>query len=92
MKIKIVSKTAKKSSINDFTEQDKVLYPLLSPEKKYPEHLAVLQNAFWLLQHEKPPKDDMLKLLMFLVLKCAYPMTYQLSKQSFQLQQKSMQS
>ena len=65
MKIKIVSKTAKKSSINDFTEQDKVLYPLLSPEKKYPEHLAVLQNAFWLLQHEKPPKDDMLKLLMF---------------------------
>lgn len=65
MKIKIVSKTAKKSSINDFTEQDKVLYPLLSPEKKYPEYLAVLQNAFWQLQHEKPPKDDMLKLLMF---------------------------
>lgn len=60
-----MSKTAKKSSINDFTEQDKELYPLLAPEKKYPEHLAVLQNAFWQLQHEKPPKDDMLKLLMF---------------------------
>lgn len=56
---------SKKNSVNDFTEQDKELYPLSSPQKKYPEHLAVLQNAFWQLQHEKPPKDDMLKLLMF---------------------------
>lgn len=59
-----MNKTAK-SSINDFTEQDKKLYPLLAPEKKYPEQLAVLQNAFWHLRHEKSPKDDMLKLLMF---------------------------
>lgn len=64
-KIKTVPKTSKKSSINDFTEQDKELYPLLAPEKKYPEHLAVLQNAFWHLRHDKQPKDDMLKLLMF---------------------------
>ena len=56
---------SKKNSVNDFTEQDKELYPLSSQQKKYPEHLAVLQNAFWQLQHEKPPKDDMLKLLMF---------------------------
>lgn len=57
--------STRKKAIKDFSEQDKELYPLLAPEKKYPEHLAVLQNAFWLLRHEKPAKDDMLKLIMF---------------------------
>ena len=51
--------------ISDFSDQDKTLYPLLAPQKKYPPHLAVMQNAFWQLQHEKQPKDDMLKLLMY---------------------------
>lgn len=51
--------------MKDFTEKDKELYPLLAPEKKYPEHLAVLQNSFWHLRHEKTPKDDLLKILMF---------------------------
>ena len=58
-------KLTRKKSVTDFSEQDKQLYPLLAPEKKYPEHLAVLQNAFWLLRHETTPKDDMLKLIMF---------------------------
>lgn len=60
-----MTKTAKSQRIYDFSEEDKELYPLLSSTKKYPEHLAVFQNAFWQLQHEKPPKDDMLKLLMY---------------------------
>lgn len=58
-------KLTRKKAVKDFSEQDKELYPLLAPEKKYPEHLAVLQNAFWLLRHETAPKDDMLKLIMF---------------------------
>ena len=41
------------------------MYPLQSSAAKYPKHLAVLQNAFWQLQHERPPKDDLLKLLMY---------------------------
>jgi plasmid replication initiation protein len=60
-----VSRIAKKSSIKEFAETDKELYPLIAPSKKYPEHLAVLQNEFWHLRHEKQPKDDLLKLLMF---------------------------
>ena len=60
-----MSRIAKKSSIKDFAETDKELYPLFAPSKKYPEHLAVLQNEFWHLRHEKQPKDDLLKLLMF---------------------------
>ncbi|MFC2995355.1 replication initiation protein [Acinetobacter sichuanensis] len=56
---------SKKILVNDFTEKDKEFFPLSSPQKKYPEQLAVLQNAFWQLRHEKPPKDDLLKLLMF---------------------------
>lgn len=60
-----MSRIAKKSSIKEFAETDKELYPLIAPSKKYPEHLAVLQNEFWHLRHEKQPKDDLLKLLMF---------------------------
>lgn len=60
-----MTKATRKNSIKDFTDQDKELYPLLAPERKYPEQLAVLQNAFWHLRHEKTPKDDLLKLLMF---------------------------
>lgn len=60
-----MSTIAKKGLIQEFAEKDKELYPLLAPSKKYPEHLAVLQNEFWHLRHEKPPKDDLLKILMF---------------------------
>ena len=55
----------KKQSISEFTEADKKLYPIVSVDKKYPSDLVVLQNAFWHLRHEKPLKDDILKLLMF---------------------------
>lgn len=60
-----MTRSSKNVKIYDFTEEDKELYPLQSSAKKYPKHLAVLQNAFWQLQHERPPKDDMLKLLMY---------------------------
>ncbi|MCU7226150.1 hypothetical protein OC498_14895, partial [Acinetobacter bohemicus] len=60
-----MTKTSKTTKILDFSEEDKELYPLQSSAAKYPKHLAVLQNAFWQLQHERPPKDDLLKLLMY---------------------------
>jgi plasmid replication initiation protein len=60
-----VSRIAKKGSVQEFAEKDKELYPLLAPSKKYPEHLAVLQNEFWHLRHDKQTKDYLLKLLIF---------------------------
>ena len=56
----------KNQDVQEFSEIDKGLFPLLTPPKKrHPEYLAVLQNAFWQLEHEKAPKDDLLKLLMY---------------------------
>lgn len=48
-----------------FSKEHETLFPLTQPEKKYPKELAVFQNIFWKLTHEKPLKDDLLKLLFF---------------------------
>lgn len=55
----------KNGSIKDFSNEDKELYPLTPTTKKYPKHLAVLQNSFFNIKHVRPPKDDLIKLLMF---------------------------
>ncbi|WP_160243714.1 replication initiation protein [Acinetobacter indicus] len=49
----------------NFSARHTELFPLVQPEKKYPKELAVFQNIFWKLTHEKPLKDDLLKLLFF---------------------------
>ncbi len=54
-----------KKKIVNFSDQHVELFPLIQPEKKYPKELAVFQNIFWKLTHEKPLKDDILKLLFF---------------------------
>jgi plasmid replication initiation protein len=49
----------------NFSHEHIQLFPLHQQEKKYPKELAVFQNIFWKLTHEKPLKDDLLKLLFF---------------------------
>lgn len=49
----------------NFSARHTELFPIIQPEKKYPKELAVFQNIFWKLTHEKPLKDDLLKLLFF---------------------------
>ena len=51
--------------IKNFEDNDKNFFPLSAPDKRYPPELAVFQNIFWQLKHEKAPKDDVLKLLFF---------------------------
>ena len=51
--------------IKNFEDNDKKFFPLSAPDKRYPPELAVFQNIFWQLKHEKAPKDDVLKLLFF---------------------------
>ena len=51
--------------IVNFSQEHTELFPLIQPEKRYPKELAVFQNIFWKLTHEKPLKDDLLKLLFF---------------------------
>ena len=55
----------KKPPTHNFSNRHIGLFPLVQPEKKYPKELAVFQNIFWKLTHEKPLKDDLLKLLFF---------------------------
>ncbi len=55
----------KKPPTHNFSNRHLELFPLIQPEKKYPKELAVFQNIFWKLTHEKPLKDDLLKLLFF---------------------------
>lgn len=55
----------KNPKTTNFSERHIELFPLTQPEKKYPKELAVFQNIFWKLTHEKPLKDDLLKLLFF---------------------------
>ena len=54
---------ALKKKIISFDDADKNYFPLSAPDKRYPEDLAVFQNIFWKLKHEKAPKDDVLKIL-----------------------------
>lgn len=49
--------------IINFAEEDKNYFPLSAPDSRYPKELAVFQNIFWQLKHEKAPKDDVLKIL-----------------------------
>lgn len=62
------SQITKKVKISTFCEQDKELLPLTNQEneKKYGQSLAVFQNVFFQLQHEKPLKDDVMRLLILL--------------------------
>ena len=55
----------KKPKIVNFSDEHIQLFPLDQQKKKYPKELAVFQNIFWKLTHEKPLKDDLLKLLFF---------------------------
>lgn len=52
-----------KKKIISFEDDDKNYFPLSAPDKRYPAELAVFQNIFWKLKHEKAPKDDVLKIL-----------------------------
>lgn len=67
--IKITNEMAvslkKPKPIVNFSQEHTELFPLIQPEKRYPKELAVFQNIFWKLTHEKPLKDDLLKLLFF---------------------------
>jgi hypothetical protein len=54
---------ALKKKIISFDDADKNYFPLSAPDKRYPAELAVFQNIFWQLKHEKAPKDDVLKIL-----------------------------
>ncbi|WP_407481109.1 replication initiation protein [Acinetobacter baumannii] len=54
---------ALKKKIISFSDDDKNYFPLSAPDKRYPAELAVFQNIFWQLKHEKSPKDDVLKIL-----------------------------
>ncbi len=54
---------ALKKKIISFDDADKYYFPLSAPDKRYPAELAVFQNIFWQLKHEKAPKDDVLKIL-----------------------------
>ena len=54
---------ALKKKIISFGDDDKNYFPLSAPDKRYPAELAVFQNIFWQLKHEKSPKDDVLKIL-----------------------------
>lgn len=54
---------ALKKKIISFNDADKNYFPLSAPDKRYPAELAVFQNIFWQLKHEKAPKDDVLKIL-----------------------------
>lgn len=58
-------KKSVQEKVFQFQEEDKDYFPLNAPENKYPKELAVFQNIFWQLRHEKAPKDDLLKLLFF---------------------------
>ena len=51
--------------ITMFKQQHYALFPLSQPDKTYPKELAVFQNIFWKLTHEKPLKDEIIKLLFF---------------------------
>jgi len=55
----------KSKPIVNFSQEHAEHFPLAQPEKRYPKELAVFQNIFWKLTHEKPLKDDLLKLLFF---------------------------
>lgn len=57
------------SKVTNFSEQDKLSLPLTVEQndgKKYGRSLAVFQNVFFQLQHEKPLKDDVVRLLILL--------------------------
>ena len=51
--------------IKNFEDNDKNFFPLSAPDKRYPPELAVFQNIFWQLKHEKAPKDDFSLALKF---------------------------
>lgn len=72
----------KEKQIVNFSAKHSEMFPIIQPEKKYPKTLAVFQNIFWKLTHEKPLRDDLLKLLFFFSPKIRQIDSDQLSERS----------